>query len=342
KRMGRDDAAREVDREVARELAREDAEAARERSREAREDGPNAGVDMDHDDDDGEMDTEMAALHALMQMNPERALPILKKVLARRDPGSTELRSHALFLLAQNPSDEAQAVILDAVRNDPDIEVRKNGVFWLSQIPGDASLEAILELLKSSQPEEVKENAIFALSQHDSPRARGALRNLALDPKSSHHVREQSVFWIGQDKSPESLEFLKAIYAKETEDDLKENILFSISQHQSEASSDWLLGRARDPKESMDVRKNAIFWLGQTGALGGTELKEIYRTTSDTEMKQQIIFVASQQSSDESVDLLLEIAKSDLNKEMRRQAIFWLGQSGDERALKYLESLVGE
>ncbi|MDZ4805040.1 MAG: HEAT repeat domain-containing protein [Candidatus Eisenbacteria bacterium] len=92
----------------------------------------------------------------------------------------------------------------------------------------------------------------------------------------------------------------------------------------------------------MEVRKNAIFWLGQSGALGAVELKQIYRASSDAEMKEQIIFVASQQSSKAAVDLLLEIARADPDNEMRRRAIFWLGQSGDERALKYLESLVGE
>jgi HEAT repeat protein len=340
KRLGQTEEVREAARE-ARERAREEARIDREREREAREVREAREARERDEDNDDDLDTQMAALQALTQMNPERSLPILKRILARRDARSAELRSHALFLLAQNPTDESQQVILDSVRNDPDLEVKKNGVFWLSQIPGEASLDAILEILKASPTEEVLENAVFSLSQHDSPRAREALKNLALDPKANHHTREQAIFWIGQDQSEESLRFLKMIYEKISDEDLKENILFSISQHHSREAQDWLMGRARDPNESMDVRKNAIFWLGQTGALQTAELKEIYRTSDDSEMKQQIIFVASQQNSRSSVDLLIEIAKGDPDKEMRQQAIFWLGQSGDDRAIRFLESLLG-
>ncbi|HEX7880007.1 MAG TPA: HEAT repeat domain-containing protein [Candidatus Eisenbacteria bacterium] len=329
KRMSQDDAVRE-----ARAIARAEADAARGKMHDVR--GTHA-----YDDDDDDMDTQMAALQALMQMNPERSIPILRKILARRDARSAELRSHALFLLGQIQTPESEAMLLDAVRNDPDIEVKKNGVFWLSQNPSEASLDAILEILRTSPTDEVQESSVFALSQHPSPRAREALRDLALNPKATHHVREQAIFWIGQDSSDSSIEFLKAIYRKTTEDDLKEKILFSISQQGSEASESWLLERARDPNETMDVRKNAIFWLGQTGALDSVELKEIYRTCDDSEMKQQIIFVASQQGTRASVDLLIEIARNDTDKEMRQQAIFWLGQSGDEKATDYLESLLG-
>jgi len=335
-RMSQSDEARQLARE-ARAKAREDRERERERAREARE----AHDPHEYDADDDDMDTQMAAMQALMQMNPERSIPILRKILARRDARSAELRSHAIFLLGQIQTEESQAMILDSVRNDPDIEVKKNGVFWLSQNPSEASLDAIIEILRTAPTDEVQESCVFALSQHPSPRAKEVLRDLALNPKATHHVREQAIFWIGQESSASSIEFLKAIYQKTTEADLKEKILFSISQHQSKASEEWLLGRAQDPNEEMDVRKNAIFWLGQTGSLDSAELKKIYRTCDDDEMKQQIIFVASQQGTRASVDLLIEIAKTDPDKEMRQQAIFWLGQSGDDRATAYLESLLG-
>jgi hypothetical protein len=37
-----------------------------------------------------------------------------------------------------------------------------------------------------------------------------------------------------------------------------------------------------------------------------------------------------------------ELARNSEDPEIREKAIFWLGQSGDERAADYLEELVGE
>ena len=50
---------------------------------------------------DDEDDTRIAALNALLQMDAERAIPILKKVLARRDTCSEVLRRKAVFLVSQ-------------------------------------------------------------------------------------------------------------------------------------------------------------------------------------------------------------------------------------------------
>jgi hypothetical protein len=37
------------------------------------------------------------------------------------------------------------------------------------------------------------------------------------------------------------------------------------------------------------------------------------------------------------VPKLIEIARSQHNREVRKQAFFWLGQSGDPRALAFIE-----
>jgi HEAT repeats len=40
------------------------------------------------------------------------------------------------------------------------------------------------------------------------------------------------------------------------------------------------------------------------------------------------------------VDKLIQIAKTEKDKELRKQAIFWLGHSRDPRALKALQELI--
>jgi tetratricopeptide (TPR) repeat protein len=67
----------------------------------------------DGDDDD---DTRIAALNALLQMDADRAMPILTTVLARRDRCSERLRRKAVFLVAQKQSAESANILLPIAR----------------------------------------------------------------------------------------------------------------------------------------------------------------------------------------------------------------------------------
>lgn len=301
-------------------------------------------VHGDDDADEEEMDVQMAALQALIQMDSGRALPILRKVLSRRDAKSAELREQAVFLVAQKQTKESQSILIDLIKNDPSPEVRSQAVFWLASIPGEESLDAILDVVRTTPVEDLQENAVFALTRHQSPRARQALKTLALDPKASDHVRQQAVFWIGQssDGDASSMTFLKEIYAKSNDEELKNQVIFGIARQEDPASKGWLLDIVKSRTEPIEARKQALFWLGQNSRLTLNELNALYESAADSEMKEQVIFVLSRQESPQSVDVLLKIARSDRSHEMRKQAIFWLGQSSDPRAAEFLQRLVEE
>ncbi|HEY7545374.1 MAG TPA: HEAT repeat domain-containing protein [Blastocatellia bacterium] len=48
----------------------------------------------------------------------------------------------------------------------------------------------------------------------------------------------------------------------------------------------------------------------------------------------------SQRPKDEAVPLLIKIARTHSKPEVRKQAIFWLGQTGDERALEFFKEIL--
>ena len=48
----------------------------------------------------------------------------------------------------------------------------------------------------------------------------------------------------------------------------------------------------------------------------------------------------SQLPSDEGVPHLIRVARTHRSREVRRQAMFWLGQSGDPRALVFFEEVL--
>ncbi len=285
-----------------------------------------------------------AALSALLNMNAERAIPILQEVLRTRDQCSVELRRQAVFLVSQHMTDESVDILLDlAHRNpDPDAEVRENAVFWLSQVRSDEAMDALESILRESTDDELRENAVFAISQHGSERSARALRDLAERSDVPRDLRENAIFWIGQSSGAGGAGYLMQLYGRLDDEELKENVLFGVSQSSDEAARRWLVERAMDPTESTDLRNEALFWAGQSGALGLAELRALYASlgAGDQEIKEQVIFVASQQNESEGVDFLMELARTEPDSELRENAIFWLGQSNDPRVPEFLLQLI--
>ena len=284
-----------------------------------------------------------AALSALLNMNAEAAIPILKEVLQSREGAcSAELRRQAVFLLSQKMTDESVSILLDlAHRNpDPDPEVREQAVFWLSQVKSDEALDALQAILRESNDPELQEKAIFAISQHGSERGMDVLRQYAERADAPLELRENAIFWIGQNPRAGGSQYLMDLYGRLTDPDLKERTIFAIAQANTPETRRWLLARAQDRNESVDVRKNALFWAGQTGAITVAELKGLYGSMPDREMKEQLIFVASQRKEAGAVDFLMDVARTEPDRELKERAIFWLGQSKDPRVAEFLLSLI--
>jgi HEAT repeat protein len=315
---------------------RGDAEAGEEVARRVR------GIGAGGQEEACEDEIRIAALNALLQMDSERALPILERVLADRgdDACSVEMRRKAVFLLSQHVDEESIDILLDIVQNDPDAEVRHQAVFWLSQVPGERTVDALENILQTSDDPELQNKAIFSLSQVQGDRAGQILRDYAMREGADPELRAQAIFWLGQSHAAENADFLREIYESTDEYEIKEKIIFSLAQLGDEESASWLLGVAADVNEPMEMRKKALFWAGQSHVLSIEEMGELYGQMPEREMKEQIIFALSQRHDDAAVDWMLEIARTEEDVELRKKAIFWLSQSDDPRVAEFLLQLI--
>lgn len=294
-------------------------------------------------EDDESTDTRIIALNALMQMDAERAMPILRQVLARRDACSETLRRKAVFLVAQKDTPDAADILLGAARNDPDREVRGQAIFWLSQVRSDRATAALDSILHSSGDAELRERAIFALAQQrGDSKAWQTLRDFA---KSDAPVdlRRKAVFWLGQqERSTENAAFLHTLFDSPNGAPLRDDIIQAIANAGGEESVKWLLSIARDPKQDTEQRKKALFWLGQQRRVPATELTSLYDALPDRELKEHLIFVLSQRRESAAVDKLFDIARHDSDRSLRGKALFWLGQSNDPRVKQLLMEIINQ
>jgi len=286
-----------------------------------------------------ESDVRIAALDGLMQMDAERAMPILDKVLERRDACSVGLRRKALFLVSQRDPPASTDLLLRSARHDTDPEVRAQAVFWLSQIHDPRVVEMLDSVATHEGEENVREKAVFALSQQDNAKSAAALRSLAMREDLEPNLREKAVFWLGQSHTDESTTFLKELFARATSESLKEKILFSLSQQGG--TTDWILGIAVDDHQPASVRGKAVFWASQ-GGVGVDRLVALYGRIGDSQIREQVLFAISQRHETGATDALITIAKTEKDPELRKRAVFWLGQSSDRRAAQYLQELIAQ
>ena len=108
-----------------------------------------------------------------------------------------------------------------------------------------------------------------------------------------------------------------------------------------------LLRLARDESVSKGVRREAYFWLGRAAASAATGVPDaeldddpIGHGDDASAVRVQAVFALSQLPRNQGVPELLELARTHRDPRVRRSAIFWLGQSGDPRALDLFESIL--
>ena len=112
-----------------------------------------------------------------------------------------------------------------------------------------------------------------------------------------------------------------------------------LAQHGSTEDRQWVLSLARDEKLPVKTRRSAVFWAGQGGAPVG-DLLGTYRALGAGDVKEHVIFALSQREGEDATDALVDIARRDESREMRRKALFWLGQRRDARAMQVLTDII--
>jgi hypothetical protein len=103
-----------------------------------------------------------------------------------------------------------------------------------------------------------------------------------------------------------------------------------------------LLRLARRASLPLETRRQAVFWLGQAAGEAATRGLDSLATEDggELEVRKQAVFALSQRPDDEGVLPLIHIARTSPHREIRKTALFWLGQSGDPRALALFEEIL--
>ena len=118
-------------------------------------------------------------------------------------------------------------------------------------------------------------------------------------------------------------------------------IIQAVMGLRSPAATQWLLDMAKDKSLDAESRKNAIYWVSQQKSVDMDQLNTIYdQARGDNEVQTQVLYVYSMRKETAAVDKLMAIAKSDPSLEMRKTALYWLGQKNDPRVQQFIRDLI--
>jgi HEAT repeat protein len=159
-------------------------------------------------------------------------------------------------------------------------------------------------------------------------------------------LRDRAARDLGAVSAPEAARYLMTLAAEGSSRASAKAIMPAVL---ADSATVWpvLLGIAKDREtRNRSTRQEAALWLSRfaSGAVAGYRndpfVEDDSDKTEEEELKTQAIFVASQLPRGDGIPLLLEVARSNKNPRIRASAMFWLGQSGDERAIALFESVL--
>jgi hypothetical protein len=159
-------------------------------------------------------------------------------------------------------------------------------------------------------------------------------------------LRARAARDLGAVSAPEAARYLMSVAARGSAGASAKAIFPAVL---ADSATVWptLLAIARDTDtRPRATRREALFWLSRfaSGVAAGRRNEPFGEddeaASDDEDLKKHAVFVLSQLPRGEGIPQLLEVARANPSVRVRSQALFWLGQSGDPRAIALFESML--
>ncbi len=222
-----------------------------------------------------------------------------------------------------------------------DCEIDAGGlpVYFLTDVKPQESVGLLASLVKDGDMK-LADSAIMVIAFHADGAADRALDQFS-EPSQSEEIRRKSSFWLANARGHHGYETLLRMLKNDPSPTVREHLTFCLTQSKDPGAIKTLLDTAKNDKDSR-VRGQALFWLAHTAQkqLAAAAIQEAIDKDPETEVKKKAVFALTQMPAEQGVPLLIQVARTNRNREIRKQAMFWLGQSKDARALQFFEEVL--
>jgi HEAT repeat protein len=283
-----------------------------------------------------------SAAHAIGGSRDRAALSTLQSLY--ESVSEREIRRAIVHSASGNEDKQtALAFILRVAKNDPEREVRKAAIHSLGDLDGDAVIDELMKIYSSDQDIEVRKTVLHALADAKSPRAEAKLFEIARDAGQPVELRKHAIHRVADRNSEASVTELIRLYDADRTRDVRRQILHALADSKSERAENKLFEIARS-SDDPDLRRNAIHHIGERVGRRSLELlrETVESNTAETQVQMQAVHAISERPAEEAVPLLIKIAKTHPNQQVRRAAVHQLGESGDPRALEFFREVLSK
>ena len=279
-------------------------------------------VKPEHVDDD----LKVMAIQSLMHTDPEKAFPLLDKII-KSGSYSKKVKGQALFILSQSSSPRAQALLAEIARGKANPQIQEDAIRYLGISGGQRNGQLLAEIYASGASTEVKEEVLKAwMISGNKTRVLDAARS-----EKNLELRKDAIRLLGVMGGRAEL---ASLYANETSRDLKEEIIQGLFIAGDHARISELATNEKDTK----LRAEAIQKLGLMGSKSTQALLGFY-ATGDREVKEAVInglFVMG------NAKALIGLAKKESNREMKKEILQKLSVMGSDDAVAYMLEILEE
>jgi HEAT repeat protein len=280
-----------------------------------------------------------SAAHAIGQSKERGAIALLQGLY--ESVKDVEVR-RSVISAAGNSVHEQQpafAFLLSVAKNDADWESRRTAVRRLGNFEREDAIDELMKIYANDSQLDVKRTALRALAETKSARAQARLMEVARTD-ANPELRRQAIRVVGE-RGEAAVDDLLKLFDSEQVPDVKRAVLQSLAETKSTRVEDKLFEVARS-NESMDVRRQAIRLLGERVSKRSFDFLSQTAQSNDAtvEVQVQAVRAIGQRRADESVPLLIKIARTHANPQVRKQAVRSLGETGDPRAAEFFREVL--
>lgn len=272
-------------------------------------------------------DLKLLAINAFMNMNPERAVPMLEKFLQGNH--SARLKQQALFVLTQADTPRAREIIGQVAQGKLYPESQIKAIEFLGAEGGQANLDLLGRVYAGTSSVEVKGTILNAFgSSGASDRLVAAARG-----ERNPELRRRAIQGLGATGDTDAL---MQLYREESSQEMKEEVLQALGAGDAQTQLIEIARSERNP----ELKHKAIQGLGVAGGPKAREaLLGMYASDTDREVRKHVIealFVS------DDARALIDLARKENDPELKREIVEKLANMDSPEAAEFMLEILNK
>ena len=266
----------------------------------------------------------LMALNGLMNSDPERAIPMIEKLL--HSSQSPKIKERALFVLTQTGSPHATQLVVQMAKGASNPDLQMKAVKYLGVMGAQKELGEVYTATNDVAVRREVLHAFMVSGAHDQLLA-------AAKKETNPDLRRVAINQLGVIGAHGDL---WQLYQVEPTVEIKRQIINALFVG---GDADHLLEIARTAKEP-ELKRDAIRGLGNMGEQrAGNALASMYASESDPAVRKEIIRALFVQGN---AHALVEIARKETNVDMKKEIVRHLSNMQSKEGTDYLMELLNK